>query len=202
MVHHGPVLGDIGTGGGGIAGQLVSWTAGQALLPPGSAQAALPPPSAPPALPPGPAAPLVIPPDIALSKGIHLLDFASHPKINALSYKEWFGSGLAIKPVGTDKFAYPFYRAGYRTGKIKFNLEDVDIGAALSMDERLARSIDPVNHPEIGGKDLITEWELRQVLQNQRLFDKTEFFFGPQVRFTAEEAGSMGLQFMPRMRRK
>ena len=54
MVHHGPVLGDIGTGGGGIAGQLVSWTAGQALLPPGSAQAALPPPSAPLALPPAP----------------------------------------------------------------------------------------------------------------------------------------------------
>ena len=54
----GPVLGDIGTGGGGIAGQLVGWTAGpaagQALLPPGSAQAALPAPSAPLALPPAP----------------------------------------------------------------------------------------------------------------------------------------------------
>ena len=101
-------------------------------------------------------------PDVALGKGEHLLDFANSPKINAKPYQAWFEGKLALKPVGHANFARPFYRATYRTGKIKFNLENVDIDAAITMDKKLVRSIDPARHPEIKNGKLVTEWELRK----------------------------------------
>jgi hypothetical protein len=135
-------------------------------------------------------------PPVALGKSKDLLDFrdAAGGKV----YPEWFDAGLTAQPFSRDRFGTQFHRAAGRAQSIRFNLEGVDVEAAVSMDKRLARSVDPIVHPEIGGRGLVTEWELRQIMQNPRLFGKTEFYWGGSTQFTAEEVASMGIRPLPR----
>lgn len=107
-----------------------------------------------------------------------------------------YEKGLINTPFENANFAFNFYRATTRSGNIKFNLEGVNIEKALAMDKKLVRSIDPIRNPDIKGKGLITEWELRQVLHNKELFDKTIFQWGSNIEFTADEAASMGLKYL------
>ncbi|WP_426745926.1 hypothetical protein VZQ01_36105 [Myxococcus faecalis] len=145
-----------------------------------------PPPVAPhaylPAVTPEPAAAKEL--DIALGKGAYdLLNFAE--LTGSHSYHTWHEVGLVKLSVGEAHFGAPFYEAATSARSIRFNLEGVNIERALSFESKLAASKNPVLNKPIGGESLITEWELRQVLDNCGLFEEAIFYWGDNVVFLA-----------------
>ena len=89
--------------------------------------------------------------------------------LGAIGNKDWIAKGLS----GEKPFVQRFYQALYRStsggGRIKFNLDDLDINRALKTD----RFSDPF---DVG----VTNWELQQILSNRQFYDATDFFLGGQ----------------------
>jgi hypothetical protein len=131
--------------------------------------------------------------DMALGKGSGLIGFAE--EIGAHSWFTWHEAGLISAPIDSLRFADQFYEAASSARSIRFNLEGVDISASLSMETALATSRTPLLQPAIEGNKLVTEWELRQVLGNESLFEKTTFHWGGNVTFTTQDAVELGLRY-------
>ena len=103
--------------------------------------------------------------------------------LGAVGNRDWIARGLADEA----PFVRRFYQASYRStangGRIKFNLDDLDLDRALST----PRCSDPF---DVG----VTNWELQQVLNNRQFYDATDFFIGGQ-KLNAEDVIGFGLGF-------
>ena len=106
--------------------------------------------------------------------------------LGAVTNRDWVAKGLS----GEAPFVQRFYQALYRTsskgGRVKFNLDDLDLNRALST----KRFSDPF---DVG----VTNWELQQVLHNRQFFNATDFFIGGQ-KLSADDVIEFGLSFRGR----
>jgi RHS repeat-associated protein len=103
-------------------------------------------------------------------------------------YRDWAKVGL------TDEinFVNKFYQATYRTiqdgGRIKFNLDFLNLDDALSK----PRFFDPYNFNGRGGR--FTDWELQQVIHNKLLYENTDFYIGLE-RLSSRDLVEFGIDF-------
>lgn len=97
----------------------------------------------------------------------------------------WKGLGLHEAPLGRFDIAFEqsLNKVVAGGGKIKFNLDSLDVRKALCGDpaERVGR---------------YTEWELQQIVRNRQWLDSAEFYLNGQ-KLTAGEVGQLGLKHVP-----
>jgi len=103
--------------------------------------------------------------------------------VGAVGNHDWVARGLADE----SPFVQRFYQAGYRStsngGRIKFNLDDLNLNRALDT----PRFSDPF---DVG----VTNWELQQILNNRQFYDATDFFIGSE-KLGAQDVIDFGLGF-------
>jgi RHS repeat-associated protein len=101
--------------------------------------------------------------------------------VGAVGNHDWVARGLADE----SPFVQRFYQAGYRStsngGRIKFNLDDLNLNRALDT----PRFSDPF---DVG----VTNWELQQILNNRQFYDATDFFIGSE-KLGAQDVIDFGL---------
>ena len=106
--------------------------------------------------------------------------------LGAIGNRDWVTRGLADE----GPFVMRFYQAAYRStskgGRIKFNVDDLDLNRALN----IPRFSDPF---DVG----VTNWELQQILHNRQFYDATDFFIGTQ-KLRPKDVIDFGLGFRGR----
>jgi len=93
----------------------------------------------------------------------------------------WVEAGLANDGPFVQRFYQSLYRSTSGGGRIRFNLDGLDLDQALSVN----RFSDPF---EVGA----TNWELQQVLAVPQFRTATDFYLGGRI-LSADELISLGL---------
>jgi len=109
-------------------------------------------------------------------------------EIGALTNRDWTPNGLSESAPFVQRFYQALYRTSSRGGRVKFNLDELDLDRALST----RRFSDPFADG-VG----VTNWELQQVLHNRQFYDATDFFIGGQ-KLSADDVIEFGLSFRGR----
>jgi RHS repeat-associated protein len=101
--------------------------------------------------------------------------------VGGVANRDWIGAGLANEGPFVQRFYQAMYRSTSNGGRIRFNLDGLDIDRALSTN----RFSDPF---DVGA----TNWELQQILANPRFRGATDFYLDGQV-LSADRVASLGL---------
>lgn len=104
-------------------------------------------------------------------------------QIGAKTNRDWISDGLAQEGPFVRRFYQALYKATSNGGRIKFNLDDLDLSRALNT----KRFSDPFENG-------VTNWELQQVLGNKQFYNSTDFFIGGQ-KLSAQDVADFGLCF-------
>ena len=90
-------------------------------------------------------------------------------KIGAVTNENWIAAGLADEGPFVQRFYQALHRSVSNGGRIKFNLDDLNLNRALGTN----RFSDPF---DVG----VTNWELQQILHDRPFYNATDFYIGGQ----------------------
>jgi hypothetical protein len=103
----------------------------------------------------------------------------------------WRELGLHDVPAQSGRFDLAFEQSLTKVvkdgGKIKFNLDSLDVPKALAGDPKLRYTAE-------GSR--MTEWELQQIVRSRQWLDSTEFYLNGK-KLTADEVKQLGLSHVP-----